>query len=214
MDRQYEDLKQQNEDLKRQNLNLQQQLSTTITLLTSSMATASNHPPPLIPPENPSSTRTLHPQSHSTYRPPTTITTNPPITQATPAPLVWATYPVNHSNGHGTLSPSVPQATIPNLPRGSRGWKEAVNQWELVDPQTGYALKDWPKSWYTGDMKPFTAAKRTIRRRIADEYNRYVFVLAGLSDYVNNPHYSIVYLGTILSSASCIRMPTAVSIFS
>ena len=79
---------------------------------------------------------------------------------------------MGHSNGHGTLGPSIPEAKIPNLPRGANGWKEAINQWEKIDPDTGYALKDWPKSWYTGTMKPFTAVKRTTQKRIADEYNR------------------------------------------
>ena len=172
MDRQYEDIRQQNEELKRQNQNLQNQLTTTIALLTSNVIPASNHPHTSTSLQRSSSTSLPVPQSHSQQTTTVAALATPAITHPTSSPLVWATYPSNQSNGHGTISPSVPQATIPNLPRGGRGWKEAVNQWELVDPQTGYALKDWPKSWYTGDMKRFTAAKRTIRKRIADEYNR------------------------------------------
>ncbi|EPQ55141.1 hypothetical protein GLOTRDRAFT_27428, partial [Gloeophyllum trabeum ATCC 11539] len=68
--------------------------------------------------------------------------------------------------------PSVPQASIPDLPRGAAGWKVAVRQWEEVDPLTGYALKDWPKSWYTGGMRLVNQQKRFTRRIITEAFVR------------------------------------------
>ncbi|KAF9055226.1 hypothetical protein BDZ89DRAFT_1097924 [Hymenopellis radicata] len=44
------------------------------------------------------------------------------------------------------------KAVIPKLPRGKprEAWRMAVKQWNEVDPSTGYALKNWPESWYQG----------------------------------------------------------------
>ena len=62
--------------------------------------------------------------------------------------------------------------SIPNLPRGVKAWKEAIRQWNEVDERTGYALKDWPVEWYTGDMREVTAAKRGGRGLINAEFER------------------------------------------
>ena len=181
MNRQYEELKEQN-------VQLAGQLSTMVSLLTSSLH-ISHHSSPSTPQTSTNSAQTYPPSTSSTLfisqtsnriPTPTSTATPPHPSDSIPAPpalpswpIVWpATYSSNSSRGHGTLGPSIPEAKIPNLPRGPNGWKEAVNQWEKIDPDTGYSLKDWPKSWYTGDMKPFTACKRTIRQRIAEEYNR------------------------------------------
>jgi hypothetical protein len=41
-----------------------------------------------------------------------------------------------------------------------------------VDPQTGFALKDWPAKWYRGLMKDKTASLRSQRQVIFEEYER------------------------------------------
>ncbi|GBE88122.1 hypothetical protein SCP_1203520 [Sparassis crispa] len=74
----------------------------------------------------------------------------------------------------GRPVPALRGVCIPDLPRPSRGsaWREAVKQWEEVDPTTGYALKDWPQEWYTGVNRVSFAQKRTDRRMVALEYER------------------------------------------
>ena len=166
MNRQYEELKEQN-------LQLSKQLMAAISLLTSGIHISG--PSPSSIPQTSASTSTSQtlltptpPPPHAPIQVPTSTPQIPPS-----QPLTWsAFYSPNNSNGHGTLGPSIPEAKIPNLPRGSSGWKEAINQWEKADPDTGFSLKDWPKSWYTGEMKRFNASKRTVRRRIAEEYDR------------------------------------------
>ncbi|KAF7799005.1 hypothetical protein EIP86_010235 [Pleurotus ostreatoroseus] len=70
----------------------------------------------------------------------------------------------------------IEKAVIPNLRRGPRAWRQAVDQWDQVDPDTNYALKDWPKEWYTGEMGTYTGAKYDQRRMVAlefiDKYDR------------------------------------------
>lgn len=66
-----------------------------------------------------------------------------------------------------------PGVNIPNIGRSRDSWREAVRQWEEGDPSKNMrALKDWPASWYTGVMRPFTGVKRQSRRLIAEEYER------------------------------------------
>ncbi|KAL6304303.1 hypothetical protein BKA93DRAFT_817719 [Sparassis latifolia] len=74
----------------------------------------------------------------------------------------------------GRPVPALRGVCIPDLPRPSRGsaWREAVKQWEEVDPTTGYTLKDWPQEWYTGVNRVSFAQKRTDRRMVALEYER------------------------------------------
>ena len=161
MNRQYEELKEQN-------VQLSKQLAAAISLMTSGLHISQPHATSIVSLETHPSTVPSLP--NTSIQVPALIPLAPPV-----QPLSWSAFysaAPGGSNGHGTLGPSIPEAKIPNLPRGARGWKVAIDQWEQIDPDTGYALKDWPKSWYTGTMKPFTAAKRTIRRRIADEYNR------------------------------------------
>jgi hypothetical protein len=62
---------------------------------------------------------------------------------------------------------------ISDLGRQPGAWRRAVKQWEEVDPTTGWALKDWPVKWYTGDMRIVTGSKRSQRKIIFDEYERY-----------------------------------------
>jgi hypothetical protein len=61
---------------------------------------------------------------------------------------------------------------IPDLPRSRGGWRIALRQWYNIDPKTGYALKDWPDSWFKESMRAKTAAKRSQRALIAHEYER------------------------------------------
>lgn len=68
------------------------------------------------------------------------------------------------SKSSSTKSVPIPGVSIPNLPVG--GWRVAVHQWENVD-QTGFALKCWPKAWYTGLMRTVMGTKR---KKIAREF--------------------------------------------
>ena len=68
--------------------------------------------------------------------------------------------------------PAIADAVIGKLPRGAKGWKAAIAQWEDQDPQTGIALKDWPSEWYKGEMRLVNGAKYGQRRDIALEYVR------------------------------------------
>ena len=64
-------------------------------------------------------------------------------------------------------------ALIPNLRRGPRAWRQAVEQWDEGVPSQGVPpLKDWPASWYTGRMRLTHGAKRGERETIAKEYER------------------------------------------
>ncbi|KAF5367338.1 hypothetical protein D9615_010283 [Tricholomella constricta] len=60
---------------------------------------------------------------------------------------------------------------IPNLKPGA--WKQAIDQWEKGDATIGLvALKDWPRAWYTGEMRTFTSSKRRERQLIVLAYNK------------------------------------------
>jgi hypothetical protein len=65
-----------------------------------------------------------------------------------------------------------PSAKISDLPKKPGVWRLAVEQWEDVDKDTGYSLRDWPKEWYSGKMTQTFGAKRNIRKLIADEFDR------------------------------------------
>ncbi|TCD60050.1 hypothetical protein EIP91_010837, partial [Steccherinum ochraceum] len=66
-----------------------------------------------------------------------------------------------------------PDAVMKNLPRGAAGWKEAVRQWNSAeDQQSKKAVKDWPKEWYTGEMRLVNQQKRHERFLINREYER------------------------------------------
>jgi len=53
----------------------------------------------------------------------------------------------------------LPRVKIPPIKAGPYAWKEAIKQWEEGDAMKGFkALKDWPKEWYTGAMRPFTGS--------------------------------------------------------
>lgn len=65
---------------------------------------------------------------------------------------------------------------VPDIGTGEGAWRRAVVQWEEGDPSRGLdiALKNWPREWYTGDMREVTAAKRGQRELIAKEYQQCV----------------------------------------
>jgi hypothetical protein len=69
----------------------------------------------------------------------------------------------------------IPGLAIPNLPRRCQGgaWQVAVEQWETIDPLTGYALKDWPEDWYKGEMTNVFGSKWCQRELIATEFIEY-----------------------------------------
>ena len=126
--------------------------------------------------------------SHHGLLPPRHFTGPPqmPLSQSTtplaspmPYHLVESTAPSPASVPAPTVPQPLPiqEAVIPNLPRGEKGWREAIHQWEEADPSTGRPpLRDWPPSWYTGKMREKTAVKRTQRRYVAEEYDRCVIV--------------------------------------
>ncbi|KAG6818685.1 hypothetical protein H0H93_002806 [Arthromyces matolae] len=62
---------------------------------------------------------------------------------------------------------------IPRLQTGAEAWKSAIRQWEEGEPENGLTipLKDWPTSWYTGDMRTFMGSKRREREIIVIAYN-------------------------------------------
>lgn len=62
--------------------------------------------------------------------------------------------------------------SIPSLGRATGAWRRALKQWSEVDPQTGYALKDWPTKWYTGVMRTKTSSLRSQRQLLFEEYER------------------------------------------
>lgn len=67
---------------------------------------------------------------------------------------------------------------IPNLTHcsGRSVWRDAVRQWEQGDPDKGLpALKNWPKEWYSGEMRRYEPKRRT-RQVIAEEYERSALV--------------------------------------
>ena len=71
-------------------------------------------------------------------------------------------------------SSSLPIAgvSIPSLGHAPGAWRRAVKQWTEVDPQTGFALRDWPTKWYTGLMRTTTGSKRGQRQIIFEEYEQ------------------------------------------
>ncbi|KAH9948145.1 hypothetical protein B0H21DRAFT_848678 [Amylocystis lapponica] len=102
-----------------------------------------------------------------------------PTTYGSPGPSRQAQAIQNMRSGQTATTqgprravPAIRGAVIPNLPRGASAWHEAVKQWEEADITSGYALKDWPIEWYTGEMKNVTATKRTQRKVITAEYER------------------------------------------
>ncbi len=66
-------------------------------------------------------------------------------------------------------------AVIAGLPKGQPAlvWRLAVKQWNEVNPATGYALKDWSKSWYTGQQQTNMANNRRNRELVALAFARY-----------------------------------------
>ncbi|KAG8931595.1 hypothetical protein FRC03_012472 [Tulasnella sp. 419] len=70
---------------------------------------------------------------------------------------------------------SIVEGCIPDLvvKNGEPLWRCAISDWQNADPERGLmkALKDWPKSWYTGkENREKYAVKRLQRRLIAEEY--------------------------------------------
>ncbi len=58
----------------------------------------------------------------------------------------------------------LPGAVIPDIPQGPNAWKTAVKQWDDF-------LKDWEPWKYTGIMRLVNGTKRSLRERIALEYD-------------------------------------------
>jgi hypothetical protein len=103
-----------------------------------------------------------------------TTTTEQPKQSPIPAPSPGAiNCPATRTEQTAvSLANTIPLAgvCIPDLPRSRGGWHIALRQWYDVDPKTGYALKDWPDSWFKESMRSKTTAKRSQRALIAHEY--------------------------------------------
>ena len=69
-----------------------------------------------------------------------------------------------------TLNFPILGVLVPDLGHSSGAWKQAIKQWEEYDPMTKYALKDWPKDWYTGVMRTVTGSKRSQQQIVSKEY--------------------------------------------
>ncbi|KAF5386085.1 hypothetical protein D9615_002449 [Tricholomella constricta] len=95
--------------------------------------------------------------------------------------------------------PPIGEAIIPDIGGGEGAWKRAALQWTDGDPFRGLhiPLKDWPTSWYTGEMKLFTASKRHQRELIGEEWIR-----LGRSDEAFEAAYpeDYQYLTTLLDA--------------
>ncbi|KAF8625509.1 hypothetical protein AX17_006821 [Amanita inopinata Kibby_2008] len=71
------------------------------------------------------------------------------------------------------LRPIPTDLLIPDLPRGPNSWREAIKQWD-GDPSSGLlGLKDWPDDWFRGASRTKFGSKRSLRKLIAEEYERY-----------------------------------------
>jgi hypothetical protein len=151
----------------------------------SSSSLASNRTPPGPHPQAPSSTATGTSSSPvAIQQPPLTRSRmDPPgksSSQACTAPSSATgttdhAQPLRASNSARKAMP-IPGVAVPNLrKKGKDAWREAIGQWENPDASMGgLTLKDWPETWYTGDMKEFTASKRKMRQVVAEEFYRYV----------------------------------------
>ncbi|KAF9027737.1 hypothetical protein BDZ89DRAFT_1113305 [Hymenopellis radicata] len=66
------------------------------------------------------------------------------------------------------------KAVIPRLPKNNPGqaWRAAVKQWTEINPSTGYALKDWPASWYKGRVASRLGSTRNGRKLVAFAYKQ------------------------------------------
>ncbi|KAJ7083872.1 hypothetical protein C8R44DRAFT_651755 [Mycena epipterygia] len=70
----------------------------------------------------------------------------------------------------------IPGVFIPDLKKGDDAWLHAVHQWEHGDPEKGLTpLRDWPRAWFSDGMRRVTGSKRSQRKLIFDEYERYVW---------------------------------------
>jgi hypothetical protein len=68
----------------------------------------------------------------------------------------------------------VPGVFIPDLKKGDNAWLDAIQQWENGDESKGLKpLRDWPREWYCDGMRKVTGTKRSQRKLIFDEYERF-----------------------------------------
>ncbi|KAK6974257.1 hypothetical protein R3P38DRAFT_2812172 [Favolaschia claudopus] len=110
--------------------------------------------------------------------PPNTVTTSIDGSVAGPLQALPA-LPPSDSTDDENSDPStafipISGAIIPGVGKDSNAWKRVVDQWYHGDPAQGLmvALKDWPLSWYTGQMRLKTGALYCNRRLLAEEYER------------------------------------------
>ncbi|KAG6836760.1 hypothetical protein H0H93_003679 [Arthromyces matolae] len=73
----------------------------------------------------------------------------------------------SQSNTHNQSAPHY--LRIPPVGKGKGQWRSYVEQWRNIDAQTGFALKDWPKEWYTGDHVSFQQSYQS-RKLIGEAY--------------------------------------------
>lgn len=58
----------------------------------------------------------------------------------------------NVTSTNTRVAPSDPSRVIPQVPRGSNGWKVVIQDWENADPSRSLVvpLRDWDESWHSG----------------------------------------------------------------
>jgi hypothetical protein len=90
-------------------------------------------------------------------------------------PLAFSHSHMLHLPPNLNLDPPPPAGLfIPDIKpnAGAQGWRTALAQWENPNPTTGMrALRDWPRSWYTGPRRLLFSSKRHLRKLVADGYN-------------------------------------------
>ncbi|KAG6818977.1 hypothetical protein H0H93_016706 [Arthromyces matolae] len=64
---------------------------------------------------------------------------------------------------------SINAIRIPDLPKGKGQWRMAVEQWNVVDPQTKRCLRDWPPDWVDA-----LEGKYDVRKAIATAREKFI----------------------------------------
>jgi hypothetical protein len=103
------------------------------------------------------------------------------------------------SHRRSATPPPIADVSIPSLGRAPGAWRRALKQWVEVDPQTGFALKDWPAKWYRGLMKDKTASSRSQRQVVFEEYERYIL------PFIATTHFLILYLGWVVMTIDSLK---------
>lgn len=71
-------------------------------------------------------------------------------------------------------APVAPSRIVPYIPNGECAWRQVIKDWQTSDPSRSLhvPLKDWDKSWYSGNraISQRIGVQYNYRKRIAEEY--------------------------------------------